>query len=109
MFAARSLHVESSSGGGPTDGLVLQISELFATYTKGGGGHAFVDLSMADTCCGPSVNTVASGTLARGDLKGNRDQIRLRTRLTDESRSHTRVRLDLVFTCWHIEEDSENY
>jgi hypothetical protein len=107
-FAASSRRVESSSGGGATDCQVLQISELLATYTKGSGGHAFVDLSMADTCAGPSASTVASGTLARGDLKGTLDRMRLRTRLIDEAGWGTRVRLNLVFTCWQVQDVSES-
>jgi hypothetical protein len=107
-FAASALRVESSSGGGSADCQVLQISELLATYTKGSGGRAFVDLSMANTCGGSSVSTVASGTLARGDLTGNRDRIRLRTTLTDESGSGTRVTLNLLFTCWQVEDVPEN-
>ena len=107
VFAASSRRVESSSGGGSTDCKVLQISELLATYTRGDGGHAFVDLSMADTCGGPSVSTVASSTLGRRALKGTPDRMRLRTRLTDESEPSTRVRLNLVFTCWQVEDVSE--
>lgn len=99
-LAAGSLHVESSSGGGTTACKTLGISELSATYTKGVGGHAFVDLSLADTCGGAGLSTVASGTLSAGDLKGNRNQISLRTILVDEWGSGTTVTLDLTFRCW---------
>jgi len=99
--AASTVRVESSSGGGSTACNVLQISELLAISTKGGGGRAFVDLSVSDTCGGTAVSTVADGTLAAGDLTSNRNRTRLRATLVDQWGTGTVVKLDVVFTCWN--------
>lgn len=99
-LAADSLRVESSSGGGTTACKTLGISELFATFTKGGGGHAFVDLSVTDTCGGAGFSMVAFNWLSAGDLQGNRNRISLRTTLIDEGGSGKAVTLDVTFRCW---------
>lgn len=99
-LAADSLRVESSSGGGTTACKSLGISELFATFTKGVGGHAFVDLSVVDTCGGAGFSIVAFNWLAPGDLHGNRNRISLRTTLIDEGGSGRAVTMDVTFRCW---------
>ena len=99
-LAADSIRVESSSGGGTTACKTLGISELFATFTKGSGGHAFIDLSLTDRCGGAGLSMIAFDWLSAGDLRGNRNRVSLRTTLVDEGGSGRTVTLDVTFRCW---------